>query len=542
MPRIGFIPMKVGDKRNNFSPKYLIMPQTKVLPDQLMNSVLGKLYDILTMGDDSVPRSSDDFFSWCTPGIPYDEDQFDFLSQGFTAMVRNNAAGSQSTDDNGSNSKAADEPSMKEKMGQQTAELYQEAENLARLVDFIPSVSGIEDGKRRQNVMTKIWSPDASLSNVYEYVLRMSQVISSELDDKTKAKVERLRGLLVEKTKKVDLITDEEIEVTEPSEIVKRYYEKMMAYEDAVLDYNNRRISANSGTSPEAVQYFAMNARTLRNRVRAAYNDWVANGYKEDYEKISAYISQVMSRDLTLLKAEYRDDLEKAALTGLASNSDFYYTSLLPGNFARSRGWTEFEFTQSDFESHYDQTKKDWGTKGGFRAGFFRIGGGGGGSKTEVNSDIDWSSFSLNFEMAQVPIVRPWFHQEFLKSRYWRFHPDAKKTGQGDLLSDGKIPPKGMLTSYPTAIIFVRNLNLNFKTYSGSYESVEKQFQGGGGFSLGPFNAGGNYKSEKNEINSERHFTRQGIKIPGMQICGFRCHILSNLPNPVTSIKDEKWV
>lgn len=501
---------------------------SKVLPDQLMNSVLGKLYDTLTMGDENVPRSSNDFFSWCTPGIPYEEDQFDFLSQGFTAMIRK-----------GDSDKLPEGMTLEQKMGQQTAELYLEAENLARLVDFIPSVSGVENGKRRQNIMTKIWSPDGTLSGVYEYVLRMSQVVQTELDVRTKAKIEKLRGLLVEKKRKTDLITDEIIEVTEPSELVKKYYEKMYAYEDAVLEYNARQISAKTASTPEAVHYFAQNASTLRNRVKAAYADWVANGFKEDFERISAYLDQVMSRDLTLLKAEFKDDLKKAMLTGISSGSDFYYTSLLPGNFARAKGWTEFTFSQNDFATHYEKDKKQWGASAGFLGVF---GASTGSSRTEITSQINWNSFGLHFELAQVPIVRPWLHTEFLKSHYWRFHPDAKKTGQGDILSDGKIPPKGKLVAYPTAIIFARNLRLTFTTSSGKYQSLEESFKSSGGLSIGPFFAGGKYKSGHYERDSRYKFTGQGIEAPGMQIIGFRCHLQPLSPDAVKGIPEGQWV
>ena len=81
-------------------------------------------------------------------------------------------------------------------------------------------------------------------------------------------------------------------------------------------------------------------------------NDWVTNGYKNDYEQISAFIDQVMQRDMTLLKQEYRDDLEKARITGLASGSIFFIPRLFPGIFPRSGGWTEFTFSSGDFASH----------------------------------------------------------------------------------------------------------------------------------------------------------------------------------------------
>ena len=66
------------------------MPDVK--PSDIANAIMGKLYDVLTNGDDTVPKSADNFFSWCTPGIPVEPSDFQFLTQGFTGVVKKPAA------------------------------------------------------------------------------------------------------------------------------------------------------------------------------------------------------------------------------------------------------------------------------------------------------------------------------------------------------------------------------------------------------------------------------------------------------------------
>jgi hypothetical protein len=61
-------------------------------PDVLCNAIMGALYDVLTNGDATVPKSSDNFFSWCTPGIPVGANDFRFLAQGLTGVVTPQAA------------------------------------------------------------------------------------------------------------------------------------------------------------------------------------------------------------------------------------------------------------------------------------------------------------------------------------------------------------------------------------------------------------------------------------------------------------------
>jgi hypothetical protein len=64
------------------------MSMTEIAPAALSNAIMGKLYNVLTNGDDTVPKSGNNFFSWLTPGMPFREDDFDFLTQGLTGIVK----------------------------------------------------------------------------------------------------------------------------------------------------------------------------------------------------------------------------------------------------------------------------------------------------------------------------------------------------------------------------------------------------------------------------------------------------------------------
>src|SRR5262245_39814998 len=112
-----------------------------VLPSQLVTSVMAKLYDVLTNGDETVPESEDNFFSWATPGIPVEEADFEFLSQGLTGVVKKAAiaemavGGTAGADPAASGSPAELTPAVLDRLrAEDTAKLYVQAENLARLV------------------------------------------------------------------------------------------------------------------------------------------------------------------------------------------------------------------------------------------------------------------------------------------------------------------------------------------------------------------------------------------------------------------------
>jgi hypothetical protein len=522
-----------------------------VLPSQLMSSVMGKLYDVLTNGDETVPQSEDNFFSWATPGIPVEERDFNFLSQGLTGVVKKQAIAEMAlAGGDGEPSNPELTPALLEQLrAQDTAQLYMQAENFARLVDFVPDVAKADNA---QFVRLSIMNNEGSLSDIYRYMLRMSQVMKTELPEETKNKIEKFRALLTTTTKKKNLIDDSETEVTGPSPLTQAYHEKMAAYEEAALEYNTRRVDALTAADSRAVHFWSLNANILRNKVRAAMNDWVSNGYKNDYESIAAFIDQVMQRDMALLKQEYRDDLEKARLTGLASGSDFFYTSLVPGNFATSSGWTEFRFSSGNYESHASSnySTKRWNASG--RAGWLGIfGGSGGGSSTssesEYKSNFSTEHFGLTFQICQVPIVRPWFRPAFLMSKSWRFDQNNEEA-KSQMLSDGAAPPKGMMPAYPTSVVFVRNLRLSFGQSSGFSEFMAQNTSsqaGGGGFvRWGPFAMGGSYNRATSSGSTQRNhgykWEGQDMVVPGMQVVGYKCHIIPKRPDPLPSITE--WI
>ncbi len=523
-----------------------------VEPQVMLNSVMGKVYDILTNGDDTVPKSEDNFFSWCTPGIVIDPSDFEFLSQGLTGIVKKSALNElQMGEGDGEKSQPELTPALLESLrAQDTARLYMQAENFARLVDFVPDIAATTNN---QFAALSIMNNEGTLSERYEYILRMSQIMETVLPEKIKAKIKKFRDLLTTTRIKVNLIDDSESEVVEPSALVNLYTQKMGEYENVALQYNSRRVDALTADNVKAVHYWALNANILRNRVKAAMADWVSNGYKNDYEGIAAFIDQVMQRDMALLKQQYKDDLEKARLTGMATGSDFYHTSCVPGNFMKASGWTEFEFKSSDFSRSSNSSYKMKRSKTSVAGGWLGIGGGGGsassasgGAESQVKFDSEY--FSMKFSIVQVPIVRPWFKTSFLNSKLWRFdenNPESKALQ----VSDGKNPPGGYIPAYPTSMIVIKDLKITATKSEGFREAAQSwkrsSAEGGGFVHFGPFHLGGSHGRSKasGERSSEANYSNdfQGMEVPGFQVIGFKCHINSDKsPDPLSSIED--WI
>ena len=123
---------------------------------------------------------------------------------------------------------------------------------------------------------------------------------------------------------------------------------------------------------------------------------------------------------------------------------------------------------------------------------------------------------------------------------------DARATTEAEALGS---PPKGYLPAYPTSVVFIKDLVLGIRKDSaaGQYITQQSASSQGGSTSIGfgPFSFGGSashYSSSgysSQNINS--HWDDQGLTVDGMQIAGFKCHILtSKCPSPDPSIKN--WI
>jgi hypothetical protein len=529
-----------------------------VEPSVLANTIMAKLYNVLTNGDDTVPPSADNFFSWCTPGIPVEPADLEYLTQGLTGIVKKSAVDAMQPSAAAAAAGGTPPPpppplapeQLSQLMAQDTMRLYMQAENMARLLDFVPDVAaGVNDQFARMAVQNN----DGTLSDVYDYTLRMSQVMKVELPPDTVKQIERLNGLLTKTVKIKDVITNEETEQKQPSDLVTAYLLKQAAYDAAALEYNLHRIDALTATDPRAVHDFAINANIYRNKVKAALIDWETAGHKLDYEKIGAFFEQIGRRDMALVKQQYVEDLEKARLTSPISGSDFFFTSLVPGNFANSTGWTRFGFSAGDYQSHSTSSYRWSRSSGGGGFSFFGIGGGGSHSESSSHSEyhgqVDSSHVDMSFEIAQIPIVRPWFRPAFLTSHYWRFDQNNVVV-KGDRLSDGGTTPNGKMPAYATSAIFVRKLSLSFgdsHEFTDYASNAEAQRSSGGGFfCFGPFFAGGSGSHRSGSGDTRRdygfRFENNTMFVDGMQLIGFKCHVMPKSPDPSSEIPANAWI
>jgi len=483
----------------------------------LMQALVAKLYSILTGDDDAIKTPRNKFVSWFLPGVPFDTGDFKYCAKGFVGET-----------------------------AEEIQELYHQAFVLSKLFDYIPDVSNQFVTDQMQQTMYA--GTQDTISSVYNDVLKYSRVVHKDLSDKEKEKLQKFRDLLTIEVEEVDILTDEKKKVSKPGKLTVAYNDFMNRYFEAVNQYQNLKIDAMaaSGDSPEAkrrVLDFTNKGPNYIIRLNSAWADWGAMGYRDEYNTITAYINQVTQRNLVLYKADLENKFRSAKLSS-PTDGAFYYTTVLPGHFATSAGWTRFTFIEQDGETHYKKKTSEVKVDASLNFGLFSVGPSGGGSKIKVNEDAKSENFSAEFEFTQVPICRPWFEPGFFSMRSWTLDDnwnlsyDNKPVSEKD--QDGK--RFGRLVAYPVSALFVRNVRLTSSNMSQHADYVKTSIQAGGSVGYGPFRLGGSYKSGKEERNTNFHMDADTLSIDGMQLVGFINNYIPKCPNLHPDIKPEDLV
>lgn len=469
-----------------------------------LKSVLGKIYTLLTSGDGTVPDSKDSFITWCIPGIPLNYSDLLFANKLFAADA------------------------------DQARDLINQASNFSRLVNFIPDTSsGIFDLEKQEAIYNQ---SGKTLWSAYETILNTSEVADKgDLSPDKQAKLDKWRKLLVEVYEDKNIITDEIEQKIRPGQLVRAYVDKQNNYINACLEYNSKRIAAMYAESPIIVQDWISNAYLYRLKVQNAYNAWVAEGYKNEYETITATINQWTKQSLVLWKQKLLDNLNLSKQIDLVNNQEFYLTTFWPLQFATTQeGWTNYKLEQETLSKYSQSQSNTWDMKVGVGIGLFGGSVSAGVENGKLYDALDTSNFSINFEIVQIPLLRPWFYPEFLTSNAWRFRFNSEI----DLVSDGGNPPQGFLPAYPTTAIFIRHLKANFSELHDISSSYTQAIKAGLKVGYGPFCLSGNYHTASANSKVENTLNQEGLLVEGLQLVGFKCKILPKSPSPSPAITD----
>jgi hypothetical protein len=458
--------------------------------DEISAALMKGLYGFVAKaaGDLDAATVDDPFVCWCKPGIPFEPDDFKFAK----FML----AGQGSTADE----RAAD-----------LSLQMRQASGFSRFVDFVPSVNGVHEGKVEGGVLRQ---GNATLSELYKRILEASQTADLPEPEGVNEKIAALRA-------KAKTLEEAYFKFGDEFDAAKAAYvgASLMARADAMADLKFR--AAGPG---------------LKKKAQRALQAWEIDGAKTEYENLTGEIQSLAAkRKPANWRAEAITSFNTLPDGEDATFGEARISMPYPGGFAaNATGWSSYALSLKNVDELSSSKSTKWAAGGGVGWGSLKIGATGSGSTTQSLVVNNTDSFSINMSIAQVSLLRKWFDPWFLRSEFWRFNPASMESNRGDIVSDGGMPPKGLMVAYPVSAIFIRGVEIVMDELKDETSELVKTLkaEGKGGWGLGALNLGGSYERNSQENKHKADVANGKLTVSGLQCIGFVCETMNKSPNP----------
>ena len=350
----------------------------------------------------------------------------------------------------------------------------------------------------------------------------------------------------------VDIAEDEFLEGGKPpveTLLHKNYNFYRNKYETAEMGMVQKLIEIDN--NPKYARLKAKLAAHEKKKLRRIMKQWQTGGKKNFVEKIQNVLAALEQGSMV----DYRDSLlekfENCAFDVelIADATDkAYYTSLIPSNFMKAKGWQKIKLESTSSRNHFKSKDTSFSSKAGVSIPkFVQVDGNYSKSTSDTQTTDTLDELSIEFEITQVLINRPWFNVAFLnKCRKWSLVDPATGDSLVDVsdddfvLSDGANPPQGALAAYTTAMILVRDVKFSSKNMRKFSKEITKNIKAGGSTSFGGFSflkkvkvtAEADYTKDEKETLCEFDEETGALTMLGAHIVAFRGAHLSKSPNP----------
>lgn len=320
--------------------------------------------------------------------------------------------------------------------GDEARRALRAAADFAVLANYVPAVSSL-------------WSQDGRLLwDAYAQVLGRHQVQVAQ-PRLTQGEVERLKAA-------EDLLNDRETGL--PTSTYERYLELQEAYFGARERLAAARLTAEHSDDPDIAARARAEETRLIADVDAAMDLWRTRGARDDVDAALAVVGRLAGLGHEAAFQDAAERLNASRRTGVDPGVDaFYDTGYLPrGLFTTDAVWTKLDLDASEIDAltrTASQRRSDL--------------------EAFSNDDEEFEVRRLSLELGRAEVIRPWFDPNLLTSRSWRWRGDLPP------LSDGGDPPAGTLPAYVTAMIFVRNLEIELVPGSARNARTIEHLQAG---------------------------------------------------------------
>jgi len=207
--------------------------------------------------------------------------------------------------------------------------------------------------------------------------------------------------------------------------------------------------------------------------------------------------------------------------------------------FDKTKSWTNINLTESSLQQ--SSTSSHTSIGGGLSAswGFWSVGGSYGHEETRTSAQLTGTGISLQLELTQIAVQRPWMDDLVFHSTAWQWGsgaPDCSLISDGGSADNG-ITPRGQMPFLISGLLLARNVSLSGNWNSDLKTSYDSMTSGGASVGWGPFSFGGSYVSTEHSDYHSAQVSGSTISYADPQIIGFFVQTLPMSPHPSPTLK-----
>jgi hypothetical protein len=347
------------------------------------------------------------------------------------------------------------------------------------------------------------------ISNLYPSLVQNANAKTDD-DPEQKRDYELARKYLYEEveTKNVRGITTK---TNRPTQVLQTYIDNETAYATATVGY---RTAYNGYDLSKPADQRLWNAVEpgLNNTLQQAWNKWIREA-KAEIEEAQQMMQTTINNAVKAALVAAQARVQPANRQAQIANSGPWFLS-----YAQPSNWLDWQLQgpKLTLRSEYLSTTRDsnattYAAGGSGFWGLWNFGGKTGRTEKSDHARMDASKFSLEAQLTQVRIVRPWYDPQVLSMEGWYTNGYHK----------GKFADKMPLVA--SSMIVARNVKITADFTANDRAQFEKSTNVEAGIGWGPFSVSGRYQSSEAGEKFNSKFEGGSLELPGHQIIGFVC-------------------
>jgi hypothetical protein len=306
------------------------------------------------------------------------------------------------------------------------------------------------------------------------------------------------------------------------------YQKYQYAYWDALDAYNAALATYLNGGAPVPP--------SLRRKVQAALDTWIALGHKTRVESAIAVLAAYEALEPEQFWFQLNQRYTNATQTK-PDGSEFQPVGVAPPYKAwfGDAGWTSFNFAQTDMDNQ--ENSQAIGVAGNLDGtfGIFRVSGSGEYNQDAKYVKIDQTDLEFSCKLMRVSLDRPWMNSLILGSQAWRWARSsplfgAKLSTGGDIA--GGIAPSGSMTAIPTAAILAKEVSVKGTFNNTVVDEFRREINAEASVGIGPFSVAGRFAMTDQKQTVKGSVATNGIEAKDVQVIALVCQLLPECPNP----------